>query len=263
MNSKYSVVNRDPESGRNIGHDLTGVVFGKLRVVEETGRRCNNGYKVWRAICVCGEIVERPSYRFVRTPGRRSVSTTCRKCAVIGRPRNPGNESHINFLWNSVRKSAAERHIGFHLTKEEAAQLFEGDCAYCGSSPFLRVTTKNLAGMYAWNGIDRVDSDGSYVIGNVVSCCKVCNIAKNDMPLGEFEAWVARAYKHLHGRRKRNQPEIRQIEIPLTDRGVGWYFPSATQRQRRKLAQQVSPSSSSEAASSSEGTEPATSLSSL
>ena len=36
------------------------------------------------------------------------------------------------------------------------------------------------------NGIDRVDNKKCYVSGNVVSCCKFCNYAKNMNILEEF-----------------------------------------------------------------------------
>lgn len=40
------------------------------------------------------------------------------------------------------------------------------------------------------NGIDRKDNQLGYEILNVVSCCKICNIAKNDMKICEFLSWI-------------------------------------------------------------------------
>jgi hypothetical protein len=45
------------------------------------------------------------------------------------------------------------------------------------------------------NGIDRIDSKLGYVEGNVVSCCKICNSAKGDLTLAEFENWINKMIK--------------------------------------------------------------------
>ncbi len=38
----------------------------------------------------------------------------------------------------------------------------------------------------------RVDNSRGYVEDNVVTCCKICNVAKAKQPRADFEAWAIR-----------------------------------------------------------------------
>jgi hypothetical protein len=214
-----TVVNRNAVTGRNEGRDLTGMAFGKLRIIGQTGSVCRHGYKIWRAECACGDTIERPSYRFVHAAGRKTA-ISCPKCAPRGRPRLPNNHSHVTYIWNHIRRGAIDRGIIFELTPEQVREIVSQDCTYCGEPPQLR-TIHNLAGSFSWTGVDRIDSDEGYVTGNVAPCCGVCNTAKNDMPLMEFEEWVARVYRNL---RKRKRPPIvmEQRTLDFSSRRVAW-----------------------------------------
>jgi hypothetical protein len=61
----------------------------------------------------------------------------------------------------------------FDLSFHEFCKLWRKPCAYCGD-PIETI------------GIDRVDSEKGYEVGNVLPCCKVCNRMKTNTPLGEF-----------------------------------------------------------------------------
>ena len=84
------------------------------------------------------------------------------------------------------------------LTKEKAEELFRGDCHYCGRKPSHYCKTKRMNGGYTYSGIDRIDSSRGYDSDNVVSCCRRCNVAKNDMTYSEFVTWVELVYVRLH-----------------------------------------------------------------
>lgn len=187
-----TIIQRD-SAGRNAGHDLIGCRSGTLTVVRKLDRRDANGYTLWEAICDCGNTIERPTYAFVR--GRKALATC--GCGPKGRPRIPNQGAHVNALFTHYRRSAAERSIEFKLTKEEARAFFEGNCHYCGIPPTATYTHVNLSGVYAWNGIDRMDSASPYTPENCVSCCTRCNWAKGTMSVGEFTEWIARVYRHL------------------------------------------------------------------
>ena len=189
-----TIVNRDPKTGRNLGSDLIGVQSGQLTVIAATPRRCPNGYKIWRAQCSCGKVIELPSYLFVKRIGHQK---SC-GCGPTGRPRIPDQGSHVNMAFAHYRRSAGDRNLPFLLSREEFFQLIKGDCAYCGLAPPLRPTHANLSGDFHWNGIDRLDSTQGYVFRNCVSCCKSCNVAKATMSLDEFKEWVARVAGRIH-----------------------------------------------------------------
>ena len=62
------------------------------------------------------------------------------------------------------------------LNDKQMIKYFKSKCFYCNCFPENNKT----------NGIDRVDNDGSYEIGNVVPCCSECNFMKKDMDLESY-----------------------------------------------------------------------------
>ena len=74
------------------------------------------------------------------------------------------------------KSRAFEKRIGFFLKLEEFIDLTSKTCLYCGE--FSKEKT--------YTGIDRINSNKNYEIGNVVSCCKFCNFMKNKFLLNEF-----------------------------------------------------------------------------
>lgn len=76
----------------------------------------------------------------------------------------------VNSSYSGYIKDARKRNIQFNLTKEQFNQFANLDCHYCGHK-------KNRPLI----GIDRIDSYKGYDIDNAVSCCKVCNMLKNDL----------------------------------------------------------------------------------
>jgi hypothetical protein len=47
------------------------------------------------------------------------------------------------------------------------------------------------------NCIDRIDSGLGYEIGNIVPCCKWCNIAKADKSVEEFKGHILKMFEHM------------------------------------------------------------------
>lgn len=74
----------------------------------------------------------------------------------------------------SAYKSASKRRgIFFSLSFEQFMGMWKNPCRYCGRP-------------IEYIGIDRVDNSVGYVIGNVVPCCAMCNMAKRDMSVCDF-----------------------------------------------------------------------------
>lgn len=86
--------------------------------------------------------------------------------------------------WDDIvaarRKSARKRGIEWKLTDEEALWFLTLPCHYCGAPPA------------PFGGIDRIDSNGVYDIGNIVESCKSCNVAKCTMSYEEFTEYLDR-----------------------------------------------------------------------
>ncbi len=94
--------------------------------------------------------------------------------------------------------AAKKRGIDWSLTKERVLELFSGNCHYCGSPPSNVHKRTRTGKEFIYSGLDRVDSSKGYTLDNVVSCCKRCNSAKNDMTVEEFRAWLTLVAKHMN-----------------------------------------------------------------
>lgn len=167
--------------------DITGTVIGTMTAIERSG----DG---WLCRCLCGNerVIEKKALTQLRSCGRR--------CPYKQKatPRLPEEESSANRLEASYRCRANSRKQEYALCREDFRALISGSCHYCGSPPSRRNVGGGCYGEF--NGVDRIDSSIGYIIENSVTCCKICNTAKMDMPAKEFEAWIIAASKHLEAR---------------------------------------------------------------
>ena len=84
------------------------------------------------------------------------------------------HQKTIAYKWNLLKTSARQRGVALHLTKEDNERICTSKCHYCGDYPVDH------------NGIDRVDNNKGYIIGNVVPCCTFCNMAKRAYNIRTF-----------------------------------------------------------------------------
>ena len=91
-----------------------------------------------------------------------------------------------NKVYANYRYSAERRGLEFRLTLEDAENYFQSECGYCGSPPDKTTSFEGLNGQYLYNGIDRIDNNEGYKLGNCLSCCYVCNLMKRDMSYDAF-----------------------------------------------------------------------------
>jgi 5-methylcytosine-specific restriction endonuclease McrA len=101
-------------------------------------------------------------------------------------PKSPIRALVSEWKWLIIK----QRKKPWSLTDAQAAWLSQQPCFYCGKKP------SQLRKKCIYSGIDRIDSKKGYEIGNVVPCCKSCNIAKNTMTIGQFRDWVTAVYLH-------------------------------------------------------------------
>lgn len=80
----------------------------------------------------------------------------------------------------------------FDLDLDEFRAFVLGHCHYCGSVPRSKgksagVNAKRFGEQtFMMNGIDRIDNNIGYVSGNMITCCKRCNIMKGSLSYEEF-----------------------------------------------------------------------------
>lgn len=89
--------------------------------------------------------------------------------------------------------------LSSNLNGFEALKLFKEECHYCGVKNSNKYIYKqnHFSHIFFYNGIDRIDSSKGYIRGNVLSCCKRCNIAKSDMKYDEFIEHIKRIYANI------------------------------------------------------------------
>lgn len=91
-----------------------------------------------------------------------------------------------------------KRSIPFELTRDQLLGLIYRACYYCGSAKSNRFNSETSDLYIEYNGVDRVDNSKGYVGGNVVTCCKQCNRAKDVMSKEDFVGLCVRVAA-LHG----------------------------------------------------------------
>ena len=75
--------------------------------------------------------------------------------------------------FNKAVRLAKKRKVDWFLTIEEFSGLCGKPCFYC-ENKLSKIVSVGI-------GLDRLDSSKGYEKYNVVSCCKSCNLIKNDI----------------------------------------------------------------------------------
>ena len=104
-----------------------------------------------------------------------------------------------NTMLSRLYKRYLHRGLTSNLNGEEALKLFKDKCHYCGIKNSNKYIYKqpHFSHIFFYNGIDRIDSSKGYIKGNILSCCKRCNVAKSDMKYDEFIELIKRIYANL------------------------------------------------------------------
>lgn len=183
----------------NKSDNLIGKKFGLLTVESMFHKKDKLGRNVgikWVCVCECGNK---------RNVGTRElihgITYSCGCRLYINPHKNRKyceEESSFRAKVSTHKAQAKNRNIVWDLTYEEAILLLKSNCHYCGRKPnksFNSYTQRKFSEQknkfeILCNGIDRIDSNLGYVKNNVVSCCKICNFAKNNLTCDEFMSWI-------------------------------------------------------------------------
>jgi hypothetical protein len=96
-------------------------------------------------------------------------------------------------IMNRYKQNAKNRDLDFNLSFEQFKLLITSSCYYCNTEP-SNIYYKSYYNI-KYNGVDRKDNKKGYEIDNVVSCCKICNIAKNNNTYEDFLEWMSKLVK--------------------------------------------------------------------
>jgi len=97
---------------------------------------------------------------------------------------------NTNLKWAQLQNSTRVNGHTLTIDKEQAVALYQQPCFYC-DIPAVNASKSQL------NGIDRINSDLGYVVGNVVPCCPTCNIMKGATDVKLFLAQVSAIAQHF------------------------------------------------------------------
>ena len=199
----------------------TGTRFGSWTVLGRGAnfdRNCGRGpdgrrdYR-WRVRCDCGQEALVASGSLL---GGHSKSCGC----YIGELLDTAAK---NGLLSAYKSRAKRGGLSWGLSDGDFFMLTLQNCDYCGCAPGNVVNTRRKSGLkkgaeYVYNGIDQVDSSLGYEHDNCVPCCKICNLAKRNMPREEFIEWINRGHAHLSGGGGKTKPPDSRPAEPLMRR---------------------------------------------
>ena len=177
--------------------DYTGQRYGELVAIKSLDKKETTGESIlWLLECNCGRYIESVPAK-LKTRIEQGEITRCLECNPV--KRLPRGMAASNEVLRQYKQTARKNGRQFLLSGEEARQLFQSDCFYCGSPPsnYKSPGRWKYNGGYHYNGIDRLNNEKDYTTDNCVPCCVMCNKAKRDVPVDMFITWIWRAVEHL------------------------------------------------------------------
>jgi hypothetical protein len=160
----------------DVKYDLTGKVFGKLKVLRKIGYKKHKA--IWLCQCECGTQIELPRDQLI---SRKTKSCGCLRGSKPA--YNFNGYGHISgSYWQRIQKHAKNRGIKFNLNIQEVWELYKKQKNKCALSGLEIVLKRNLGLGGQTASLDRIDSKKSYTIDNVQWVHVDVNKIKNNLP---------------------------------------------------------------------------------
>lgn len=185
--------------------DLKNKRFGRLTAISLSNERGNRGQYKWNCKCDCG------NNHLVTGESLRSGKSKSCGCLLIEsrKSKMDRKEALLRNLYSHIKTRYKKKYdindlISFNLF----CKLSFSNCFYCGSKPNHIINDyrhdKETKGrnkkvsdtVVFYNGIDRIDSKKGYINGNVIPCCRKCNVSKLNMSQSEFKKQIIKIYNH-------------------------------------------------------------------
>lgn len=172
--------------------NLIGKRFGRWIVLSLGKRKSDRGKSYWLCKCDCGNVKE-VSGASLRN--NTSVSCGCYAREIQG-IRKPDNISFFKNLYGDYKSRSRRKGLDFKIIFTDFLKMIQSKCTYCDSEPNNQMKSEPRYSHVKYNGIDRIDNSIGYIYGNIVTCCKDCNYAKNTMSENEFVSLITKIYEH-------------------------------------------------------------------
>lgn len=169
--------------------DLTDKIIG-CWFIRSFAYQNNRGSACWNIECTnCG-------VKTIRARDHISKTNVCNYCHLLAR-----GQAGLNAMFSTYSLNALKAKRKFELTMGKFRALTSSDCYYCGSPPsYIKCNNSSIShrkskwGDYIYNGIDRKCNEKGYSSENCVSCCFICNAAKNGMSFDDFKPYITNIY---------------------------------------------------------------------
>lgn len=171
-------------------NNFTIIKLSKIEEQEYKGKKYKTYY--WECQCDCGNKSIKTSAR-IKTKNCKGCGTSCKISNL--KYKLEFGESHFRFIESAYKANAKNKNRIWNLSREEFRKICLQNCHYCGIEPYKIYNEGNNIssnGLIKTNGIDRIFSDIGYELSNCVPCCEICNKAKRDLSLKEWEEWLDR-----------------------------------------------------------------------
>jgi len=178
-------------------NDLTGLKFNELTVLNLISHNKEKKYRkrYWLCLCDCGKETKAATSQIV---SGKTTSCGCKRAisnvinSTNSRYKLAKKDAGYRHIYNSYKAGAIKRNKTFNFDYEDFIKLLKGNCYYCNIEP-QNIYSKNYYNV-TYNGVDRKNNDLGYTFENSVSCCKMCNISKNNNTESYFKEWIERVY---------------------------------------------------------------------
>lgn len=187
---------------QKISHvDITGKRFGRLTAIKILNESDICRARKWLCKCDCGNET-----KVAGTSLRAGDSQSCgclNKERVAEKARGKRyvylgkNIRNFNQLYNLYKTRSKRKGFEFSLTKKEFSEIVVKNCFYCNREPFQEMNCGVVDDILKYVGIDRIDNNKGYVLGNVRPACKYCNQAKTNMTEQDFKKWLHLIYHNF------------------------------------------------------------------
>lgn len=175
-------------SGKTKIIDMTGKKFGFLTALRiDESKKSSNTY--WICRCDCGNLYSTTGSRLRLKPDQ-SCGCQVMKRRLKTIHKGGLEKALVKLVLRQYKTSAKRRKLSFDLTYDDFEKIISSNCEYCGSKPLNHRQTKYLKQELFYNGVDRKDSREGYNRDNCVPCCFVCNRAKSDLSLKQWEEYI-------------------------------------------------------------------------
>jgi len=183
---------------------MIGQKFNKITVIDnypsykwvskKTGKITSK--KRYLCLCDCGDQVIIAGNHL-----RQNKRISCKSCAYANRKQSVRRLSAEERWFRLHIKQREKQGIKVEIDSKQAVNIAKDSCYYCGNLP---KEEKIYKGKFSkkqsvfLNGLDRINSDKSYTLDNIVSCCSTCNFMKNTQTLDIFLSKIKQIYnKHI------------------------------------------------------------------